>query len=189
MTDTDFGLISKIAKGNRESFREFVTAHQKTVLNLCYGFLRNKQDAEEIAQDVFIEIFRSAYKFRAESNVKTWLYRIAVNKSLNLIRKKKLSKWLPVYSNESLDEEKHSASEYDNPQQISEKDELRKQISKALNTLSMNQKIAFTMNKVDGLTNKEISEAMEISIQSVDVLIHRAKSNLRKKLYSYYNIK
>ncbi|UCH14944.1 MAG: sigma-70 family RNA polymerase sigma factor, partial [Bacteroidales bacterium] len=84
MTDKEFVL--EIRKGNQQAFRKFVEKHQLTVVKICNGFVHNPQDAEDIAQEVFIEVYQSVHKFRGEAKLSTWLYRIAVNKSLNHLR-------------------------------------------------------------------------------------------------------
>ena len=84
MTDKD--LVEKIQTGDHDSFKVMIENHQRLIFNTCKGFLHNEEDAQDVAQDVFIEAYRSIKKFRGDSKISTWLYRIAVNKSLNFIR-------------------------------------------------------------------------------------------------------
>ena len=82
-------LIENLKKGDINSFRILVNEHQRKVLNTCYRFLNNKEDAEDLTQEVFLEVYKSISSFRGESKISTWIYRIAVTKSLDFIRKKK----------------------------------------------------------------------------------------------------
>ena len=84
---------------NREAFRQLVDQYKDKVVNTCYGFVHQKEDAEDIAQDVFIEAWLSYPKFRGESSLSTWLYRIAVNKSLDAVRKQKTKKYISLFKN------------------------------------------------------------------------------------------
>jgi len=79
----DLELIEKLKNGEAESFRLVVEKYQKLVLNCAYKFLRNRESAEDITQEVFIEVFESIRSFKEQSQLSTWIYRIAVTKSLN----------------------------------------------------------------------------------------------------------
>jgi len=87
-------IIEDLKEGNSRTFKELVDHYQVPVFNTCLGIVHNRQDAEDVAQDVFIEIFRSVSGFRSDSKLSTWIYRIAVNKSINFVRKQKRQKWL-----------------------------------------------------------------------------------------------
>ena len=89
----DSFLLEQIRLNNHKAFQEMVVKHQKLVINTCYGFVHNLNDAQDIAQEVFIEVYKSIGKFRQESKLSTWLYRISVNKSLNFIRDNKKNSW------------------------------------------------------------------------------------------------
>lgn len=92
MQDKD--LINKIINNDRDAFRIFVDKYQNMVFNVCYNFLNNRFDADDITQEVFIEVYNKANTFKFESKISTWIYRIATNKSLNHIRKMKKEKLL-----------------------------------------------------------------------------------------------
>jgi len=100
LTEDDTNLVLKIKNGNQNAFREFITQYQKFVLNVCFKFINNPDDANDIAQEVFIEVYRTIDKFRSESKISTWLYRIAVNRSLNFLRDNKKYKSTESYSEE-----------------------------------------------------------------------------------------
>ena len=98
MPDTE--IIEQLKQGNEKAFRILVENYQKLVVNTCYGMVHNREDAEDIAQDVFVEVYRNVDSFRADAKLSTWLYRIAVNRSLNHIRDNKKHKWFQSFENE-----------------------------------------------------------------------------------------
>ena len=85
-------LIAALKRGDQDAFRQIIELYQKSIIRVCKGFVGNHEDAEDIAQDVFIQLFRSSDSLRGEANLSTWLYRVAVNKSLNHIRSQKSRK-------------------------------------------------------------------------------------------------
>jgi RNA polymerase sigma-70 factor, ECF subfamily len=184
----DTYLLEQIRLKNQNAFREMVVKYQKLVINTCYGFVHNTDDAQDIAQEVFIEVFKSINKFRQESKLSTWLYRISVNKSLNFIRDNKKNSWflsLDLFF-EKETSSKESFSVFENPQEILEKEERSKAIYQSIDALPQNQKVAFTLYKFEDLSYKEIAEVMDISLSSVESLIFRAKKGLQNKLVKYY---
>ncbi|MEN8116619.1 MAG: RNA polymerase sigma factor [Bacteroidota bacterium] len=191
MTDTE--IIEKLKQGDEQAFRQLVENHQKMVVNTCFGMVQNREDAEDIAQDVFIEVFRSIYKFRADSKLSTWLYRIAINRSLNHIRDNKKSKWFRSFEDEVQGKNNElqwlESSKADNPGFELENKQRAVLLHEAINSLPENQKAAFTLSKYEELSYQEISEVMELSVSSVESLLFRAKKNLQKKLYKCYKKK
>ncbi len=185
MTETE--IIQKLTEGDEQVFKQLVEHYNKMVINTCYGMVHNTEDAEDIAQDVFIEVFRSIQNFRADSKISTWLYRIAVNRSLNFIRDNKKRKWFQSF--EDALKEKNSLfilPGTENPGTELENRQRTNLIHAAIDSLPENQKTAFTLNKYEDLSYKEIAEVMETSVSSVESLIHRAKLNLQKKLHNCY---
>jgi RNA polymerase sigma-70 factor, ECF subfamily len=192
MTEKQF--IEGILQGNEEAFKVLVNNYQSLVLNTCNSFLHNRQDAEDLTQEVFIEAFRSISKFRGKSSLSTWLYRIAVNKSLNFIRDNRKNRHMksledPFPCNEDSNDmqvEDTSVQYSDLEKSETEKIEL---LHISIASLPKNQKVAFTLNKLEDLSYKKISEIMDLSLPSVEGLIHRAKRNVEKKIISHYQKK
>jgi RNA polymerase sigma-70 factor (ECF subfamily) len=182
-------LVKRLKQKEPGAFKELVELHQDRVLNTCYRFLFNREDSEDAAQEVFITVHHSLSSFKETASLSTWLYRIAVNRSIDLIRKKKRKKrFAPVKSLLGLEEEGKEvpAPEDENPQENLEQLERMDILQGAIDALPDNQRIAFTLGKCDGMGNKEIANIMELSLASVESLMHRAKRNLRKKLYGYF---
>jgi RNA polymerase sigma-70 factor, ECF subfamily len=185
-------LVKNLKNGDIKSFRVLVDEHQKKVLNTRYRFTNNMEDAEDLTQEVFIEVFKSISSFREESKISTWIYRIAVTKSLDFIRKKKRKKRYAVlkrvFSYNDLKEEVPDKTN-PNPGSLTEEQDRIRILNEALEALPQNQRAAFTLSKYDELSYKEIAEILNTTVSSVESLIHRAKNNLKKKLYCYYQKK
>ncbi len=185
---TEQELIRAINKGDQHAFQLLISKYQDQIFRVSLGFLHNKEDAEEIAQDVFIEVYHSIHKFREESKLATWLYRIAVNKSLNFLRKKKKHSILKSIDSFFINSDKPEFEIEDvsqrHPLEIMEYREDAQRLYTVINSLPKNQRIAFTLNKYEDLAYKEIAEVMGLSLSGVESLIYRAKINLQKKLVS-----
>jgi RNA polymerase sigma-70 factor, ECF subfamily len=181
---SDKELVEQILNGDYSHFRHLVEEYKLQVQRTCYGFTQSQSDAEDIAQEVFIEVFESLGSFRHQSKISTWIYRIAVNKSLNHLRKQK--RRLIVQSLEDLLVGKGKAEEYIDdrrlPDDFTDPDENTKRLKLALNELPNNQRVAITLYTYQQLSYKQISEVMDISVSSVESLIFRSKRNLRKIL-------
>lgn len=189
----DHELIQKILQNNDHgAFALLVDKYQKLVVNTCRGFVNNYADAEDLAQDVFIELFESLPNFRNESKLSTWIYRIAVNKSLNFVRKRKRETFISSITSVFGTTEHQHAFVSNSTEQSNDADrgintkELHGTLKQAINSLPKNQKIAFILNKYQDLSYKEVADVMDISLSSVESLIFRAKGNLQIKLSSFY---
>lgn len=183
-------LIQTIQKGNEEAFRKLVEKYQLLVVNTCKSFVHQVPDAEDLAQEVFIEIFHSAHKFRGDSKLSTWIYRIAVNKSLNFVRDNKRRSLFQTIGNTLFGTIKNvevpTLAIADRPDLDLENNQRREILYRAIDELPDRQRIAFSLSKFDDLSYREIAEVMQLSISSVESLIYRAKINLQKKLYNCY---
>ncbi len=188
----DIVIIDNILNNKSAGFKALIDKYQLLVVNTCYGFVHNREDAEDIAQEVFIEVHRSLHKFRKESKLSTWLYRISSNKSLNFIRDNKKNSWFQsldiLFSSEKNTGKVIELSDSENniPDNIIENKETGKVINEAISSLPKNQNVAFTLYKYEDLSYKEISEVMELSLSSVESLLFRAKKNLQEKLIKHY---
>lgn len=184
-------MISRLAEGDHEAFRILVERFRRKVISTSMGFIHSEADAEDIAQDVFLEVFSSIKKFRSGSSLSTWIYRITVNKSLNHIRSSKRHKLISLFESFAGDEDKPSAepasgSEYC-PDDGLKKSDQAKALEQAMNRLAPNQKTAFVLSRYDDLSYEEIADVMKTSVPAVESLIFRAKQNLQKSLLAYYS--
>lgn len=175
----DKQLVDNLIQGDENSFRMMVNQYRQTVVNVCFRIMLNTEDAEDIAQEVFIEVFFSINKFRGASKLSTWIHRIAVSKCLDEIKKRNRKKRIAMFGKTTgLDEVVHWLSGNDFADaHIIHSEELEK-LDIALNKLPENQRIALALSKIEGLSNTEISEILEKSVSSIDSLVFRAKQNL-----------
>jgi len=186
---SDQELLDGIAKGDPLAGRLFTDTYQVKVYNICYSFLLNVHDAEDLTQEVFIEALRNAGKFRGDSRLGTWLYRIAVNRSLNHIRDNRKRKfWKDIDDFFTLDGMSDHASgrEPESNADLLEQKEQRHLIGEAIASLPEKQRIAFTLNKLEDMSYPEVAEVMQTSVSSVESLIHRARMGLQKQLKHYF---
>ena len=181
-------LIEKLKQGEEAAFKEIVETWQPMVYNTAIGILQNAEDAEDVAQEVFVQVYESIKSFKGESKFSTWLYRITVSKALDHLRKKKRKKrFAYIQSLFGADNQTMiDLPDFHHPGITLDNKERAAVLFKAITQLPANQKIAFTLHKLEGLSYQEISEVMKTSVSSVESLMHRAKNNLRKWLTGHY---
>lgn len=186
MNDTE--LLNQIRAGQELAFKILVETYQKRVFNTVLAIVQNFEEAEDVAQEVFIEVYQSVHKFRGDSKLSTWLYRIATTKALEEIRKKKAQKRFAFFTNLFNDNNEilHEPVEFEHPGIVLENKEKAIQLFKAINQLPENQKVAYTLYNIEGLNYQEIMEVMQLTLSSVESLLFRAKTNLRKSLADFY---
>ncbi len=176
---------------NTTDFQSIVENLQEKVRNTCFRYVNNVEDADDIAQEVFIQVYESMTHFREESQISTWVYRIAVNKSLDFLRSNKRKKRFGQLTSlfRSTGDGEESVIEipsYGTPEQELEDKERKEILDRAISKLPDNQKTAIILSKYEGFSNKEITEIMNMSLSAVEALMHRAKKNLQKQLQDYF---
>ncbi len=183
---TDSEIIQQIVQGDRNMFRKLVERYQTLVFRTCMGFLHNKDDADDLAQEIFIQVYQTLPGFKGDASFSTWIYRIAVNASLNKTRKSSKSLFIQrletVFGVEKNQEVSFQIPDNENPENILIHNEHREWVQKALNSLPENQRTAIVLSKYDDLSQREIAEIMNTTEGAVEALIQRAKANLREKL-------
>ncbi len=175
--------IKKLISGDEEAFRSLVLTYQKRVFHHAMQILRNKEEAEDVCQETFIQVYQSIKNYKGQSSLATWIIRITINKSLEKLRKEKrrakiysfLPWWMP-------DEAKSITSTTLHPDILLENKEKAIALYKAIDTLSPNQRVAFTLIKIEEISYSEASELMNLSIKAIESLVSRAKETIKKKL-------
>lgn len=168
---------------NNTLFSNLYHSYKRLVYNLALHYTQNVEDSEEISQDVFVAVYEKLDRFRAEAELKTWIYRITINKSLDFIRSKKRQKRfgrvISLFKNDgnSLDiaQFNHPGIELENKEQLA-------LLFRAVNSLPEKQKTALILLKIEHRTQAETACIMELSEKAVESLFQRAKINLKKKL-------
>ena len=183
-------LIDQLQVGNQAAFSRLLDDYQQKVFGTCISFIPNKEDAEDVAQEVFLEVFKSISKFKGESKLSTWIYKIATNKCLEFIRKKNSKKRFAfmhtILGNEVPLDKTNYFTEVNHPGILLENKEKSAIIFKAINTLPESQRVVFTLAKIDGKSYQEIIEITGRSLSSVESVMFRAKKRLQEKLADFY---
>jgi len=180
--------ILALKNKDEDAFRVLIDTFGKSIFNLCLGIVPIAEDAEDISQEVFIEAFKSIHTFREGAHIKTWLYRIAINKCYDHLkwtkRKKRYALLQPLFNKD--EEPIEIPSNFQHPGIVLENKEHAKVLYAAMESLPENQNTAFVLYEMQGMNYKEISETMSVSVSSVEALLFRARAALRKKLHTYY---
>ncbi len=182
---TDQELITGIINNDKPVIQLLVNKYHKQVIKTAFHFVHDMDDAEDLAQDVCIEILESIAQFKRTSSLSTWIYRVTVNKSLNFVRKnkrKQLVRQFETFFQGGDGNNNNSITEPSAPDSSFVNTERKQILDKAINSLPENQKTAFILSKYEELSYKEITEIMNLSLASVESLLQRAKQNLQKKL-------
>jgi RNA polymerase sigma factor (sigma-70 family) len=185
---TELQLIQALQQREESAFKQLVTNYQDRVYNTILGFLQHAEDAEDLAQDVFIKVFEHIHQFKGEAALGTWIYRIAVSQSLDFLRKKNRKKRggtiLGFFENN--DKEHLHPQNFDHPGVKAENKEKAAVLFSAMNQLPENQRTAFLLQKLEGLSQGEIAAILKTTSSAVESLLSRAKANLKKQLTEYY---
>ena len=171
------------------ALKDFLEQYQERVYNTALSFVKDVSDAEELSQDVFLTVWNSISGFKGESSLSTWVYRITVSKSLDLIRSKQRKKRFSFLTSLTTiqNEIKHHPVNWVHPGILQENKEKSAYLFRAIDQLPDSQKIAFTLSKLEQLSQKEIAEVMQIKEGAVESLLQRAKQNLKKYLEGIYD--
>jgi RNA polymerase sigma-70 factor (ECF subfamily) len=185
---TNEDLMGKVATGDKHAFEILVCRHQRPVLNFVFRFLGDAAEAEDLTQEVFLRVWKSAGTYRPDAKFTTWLYRIAANLCINRQRALHIRKWLAVsqfYKPNQNSEETFIPPE--GAESTTAEDHLiiseqSRHLLNALNDLPTSQRLSIVLNIYHEMSYREISQIMDRSVSAVESLLIRAKKNLRKKL-------
>jgi RNA polymerase sigma factor (sigma-70 family) len=178
-------LIEGLKEGREQAFKELVNLYKDRIYNTSIGFVQNGPDAEEITQDVFIKVFENIDGFKGESQLNTWLYRIAVTQSLDFLRRKRRQKRSGSLVSFFTSRETE-APDFFHPGVKAEQKENAALLFQAIRRLPEQQQAAFLLQKTEGLNHQDIAAVLKTSVSAVESLLHRAKTNLRKLLTEHY---
>ncbi len=187
--DPDAVLMLRVKRGDRAAFAELVEKYKQPVLNFIYRTLRDETEAEDLAQNVFLQVYKSRSRYRRTAKFSTWLFTIARNLCLNELRRRSR------HPAESI-EETHAENEDQPQRQYEDKSqmappekllhgELAQKIEEALAELPENQRSAILLCRQDELSYEEIAEVLDCSLSATKSLIHRGRETLKEKLKRY----
>lgn len=176
----DLTFINDLQSGDERAYTKLLNDYRQIIFATCYKFLLDSSGAEDIAQEVFIEIFHSIRQFRTECRLSTWIYRITVSRCLDELRRRKrrqkIFRFLTACGWEQLSDQLESTLR---PDQQFDHEEGIQRILKAMSRLPDQQRIAYTLSQVQGYTHLEISEILGVSTQASESLVKRARAKLQ----------
>jgi RNA polymerase sigma-70 factor (ECF subfamily) len=176
-------LVQRCAEGDEGAFAELVAAHQRMVVQLAVNLLGDRDEAMDLSQEVFLRVFRTIGRFRGQSSLRTWIYRIAVNQARNRHRF-----WRRRHRADQVSLDAHVASHGDfsaaalGPDRLLAQKELAARLQRALDSLPFDQRTAIVLREVDGLSYEEIAFSLGVAIGTVKSRLTRARQTLRMEL-------
>ena len=181
--DPDTALMRRFQEGDELAFAQLVERHQQRVWNIAARYVGRSTDCEDLAQEVFLRVWRHRARWRPTARFTTWLYQITANLALNWIRDRK-RRHMPSLDAGSADGpvREPAARAGGTPSDAAERAERAKMVQAAIDALPENQRLAVLLFRQEGLAYQEVAEAMRLSLSAVKSLLNRAKSNLRKHL-------
>ena len=182
-------LVVQLQRGDEAAFKKLVDDYQVMVYNTALGIVQYADDADDVTQEVFIQVYRSVSTFKGDSKISTWLYRITLSKALDHEKKAKRKKRFGFVQSlfNGHEEVDGRQAEFEHPGVKMENKERAKELFNALKLIPDKQRIAFTLHKLEGQSYQEIAEIMNTTLYAVESLMSRAKVNLKKELKNYYN--
>ena len=187
--DADAELMLSFQRGDEEAFAALVRSFQGRVVSLAYRYLGSAADAEDLAQEVFLRVYRAKESYERSAKFSTWIYRITANASLNFIRgrkaRRKVSGAMPGGSDGDDDAADFADENAAAPGDQMEKDELARVLRQIVDDLPERQRMAIVLNKYEGLCYEDVASAMEMSEMAVKSLLTRARVNIKEKLEPY----
>jgi RNA polymerase sigma-70 factor (ECF subfamily) len=189
-SDDDIRLMLRFQSGEESCFEELVERHKQRVFNIAYRYLGNVHDAEDVAQQIFINIYNAKRSYSPRAQFTTWLYTVCKNACLKTFRKKRLNT-ASIDADVNLEENTVSLQIPDpnasTPLENMMNDERDQMVQEAIYSLPDNQKMVVILYRYEGLSYEEIAEITKFSVKAVKSLLHRARVNLKESLAGYFN--
>lgn len=188
-SDPDNELMRRVGSGDKTAFKELVQRNQRIVTGIIYRYTGNHHEVEDLAQDIFLKVYKAAPRYTPRAQFKTWLYKVIANHCFNYFRSQKRRSFITSY-NQSFPEEDnpplhHAEAQKEQPENVMQQQELRTALTAALSELPDRQRMALILHRFEDLSYKEIANVLGCSLSAVESLLFRAMDNLKKKLHSY----
>lgn len=183
-TNVDQELVRRVQQGDKKAFDVLVRKYQQRIVKLISRYVRDQDEALDVAQETFIKAYRALANFRGESAFYTWLYRIAINTAKNyLVSQSRRPPDTDIDAEDAVQFEGDSKlRETDLPEQLVHRDELERVIYEAIDALPDDLRTAITLRELEGLSYEEIAQAMDCPIGTVRSRIFRAREAIEAKL-------
>ena len=184
-------LVKDFQAGNLDAYDKIVELYQKRIYALSFNLMRNQMDAQDVAQEVLLTLFKKIHTFQGKSAFSSWVYRITLNSSYMKLRSKKkepkisIDELLPSFNSTGF-QQKKIQDWSENTESLLFTNETRQIINKAVGLLPEKEKVVFLLRDVEGLSTEKVSEVLDLTIPAVKSRLHRARLFLRKKLSGYF---
>jgi RNA polymerase sigma-70 factor (ECF subfamily) len=191
MEVTDAAVVAQVLAGDRDAFRVLVERHSRSIFRVVYRMTRNQQDAEELVQETFLRAYKSLARFELRASFTTWLYRIAINRTLDFLNARKTqmnSKEMYQISDNPDAEEGNQVqlpAAGPGPDRLLLSAEMKRKIAGAMGLLTPAERVAFTMRHMEGRSIEEISQALNLKVNAAKNSVFRAVQKLRQQLEPY----
>ena len=182
--DPDAAIMLRVGDGDEAAFAGLVERYHQEVMNLGWRYFRDRQLAEDVAQETFLRVYRARKRYRAEAKFRTWLLRIATNLCISQLRKKRVSAHSLTAGDDEQQRDVHDGAAAD-PAAAPELVEMQRRVREAVERLPERQRVAILLSRFHGMTYPELEEALELSRPALKSLLHRARESLRKELEAY----
>jgi RNA polymerase sigma-70 factor (ECF subfamily) len=180
--ENDRAFVAKARSGDTDAFRALVERHSRTLFRLAFRMTGNTQDAEDVVQESFLRAYRQLAKFDERASFGTWMYRIATNCSLDLVRVRRRRSQVPVAAEEPDDRVPEFRSPAPSPERAAISGEVRERLAAAMEELSGTERAAFVLRHFEGLRVEEISKVLECQPGAAKHSVFRAVQKLRRAL-------
>lgn len=189
LSDPDNELMKRIGSGELAAFKQLVEKYQRMVTGTIYRYIGNPHEVEDLAQEIFFKVYKAAKLYTPQAKFSTWLYRVVANHCFNYRRSQRRDALLTSIDNSFSGENKsylHPAQAQDQqPEKLLQQQEIQSALKKAISELPDRQRMAIILHRFEGLSYKEIAQALGCSLSAVESLIFRAMTSLKEKLKSF----
>jgi RNA polymerase sigma-70 factor (ECF subfamily) len=192
MEVTDAAIVAQVLAGDRDAFRVLVERHGRSLYHVAYRMTGNQQDSEEIVQETFLRAYKALERFEMRANFGTWVYRIAVNRTLDFLSTKKAQ----MQNNYQITDEPKPENSREiqieapqpGPDRLLVSAEMKAKMAQALGLLTPVERVAFTMRHMEGRSVDEISQALKVKNSAAKNTIFRAVKKLRQQLEPFASV-
>jgi RNA polymerase sigma-70 factor, ECF subfamily len=191
MEVTDAAVVAQVLAGDRDAFRVLVERHSRSIFRVIYRMTGNQQDTEELVQETFLRAYKSLERFELRANFSTWLYRIAVNRTLDFLNARKTQMQTrdtyQIADNPDSGENNQVQvpASTPGPDRLLLSAEMKRKIAGAMGLLTPAERVAFTMRHMEGRSIEEISQTLDLKVSAAKNSVFRAVQKLRQQLEPY----
>lgn len=183
----EIARLDRLRQGDESAFRWLVDTYQTKVFRTALAIVPTPEEAEDVAQEVFVEVYKTVGSFRGEASLATWLYRLTTSRALKRERDRKRKKRFAFLTSLFGDDEpeRFDPPDFQTPETVLQASECTQLIHQAVQRLAESQKVAFTLHYQEDLSYQEIADVMQTSVSAVESLLFRARQTVRKRLTPY----